>query len=149
MKHPGSSRYWKNSLLVGFFLGGGCVKRHKIWHIWEIQDNTSDDSMGNFQQPKSRTVPSDDSRLFWLAEQQTANRFTRLTFPRECHECRFRRGIDRSRVPVVAFLVVELFVAFITGWWQLKDFLFSPRKLGKMNPFWRAYFSKGLKPPTR
>ena len=20
-------------------------------------------------------------------------------------------------------------------WWQLKDFLFSPRKLGKMNPF--------------
>ncbi len=27
-------------------------------------------------------------------------------------------------------------------------FLFSPRKLGKMNPIWRAYFSKGLKPPT-
>ena len=26
---------------------------------------------------------------------------------------------------------------------------FSPRTLGKMNPFWRAYFSKGLKPPTR
>ena len=25
---------------------------------------------------------------------------------------------------------------------------FSPRKLGKMNPFWRAYFSDGLKPPT-
>ena len=35
-------------------------------------------------------------------------------------------------------------------WWQLKYFLFSPRKLGKMNPFWRAYFSKGLvQPPTR
>ena len=28
-------------------------------------------------------------------------------------------------------------------------FLFSPRKLEKMNPFWRAYFSEGLKPPTR
>ena len=26
---------------------------------------------------------------------------------------------------------------------------FSPRKLGKMNPIWRSYFSKGLKPPTR
>ena len=26
---------------------------------------------------------------------------------------------------------------------------FSPRKLGKMNPFRRAYFSDGLKPPTR
>ena len=26
-------------------------------------------------------------------------------------------------------------------------FLFSPRKLGKMNPFWRAYFSKGLVQP--
>ena len=33
-------------------------------------------------------------------------------------------------------------------WWQLKYFLFSSRSLGKMNPFWRAYFSKGLKPPT-
>ena len=30
-----------------------------------------------------------------------------------------------------------------------KYFLFSPRKLGKMNPFWGAYFSIGLKPPTR
>ena len=29
-------------------------------------------------------------------------------------------------------------------------FLFSPRKLGKMNPVWRAYFSKGLvQPPTK
>ena len=27
---------------------------------------------------------------------------------------------------------------------------FSPRKLGKMNPFWRSYFSKGsVQPPTR
>ena len=26
--------------------------------------------------------------------------------------------------------------------------LFSPRKLGKMNPIWRSYFSSGLKPPT-
>ena len=25
---------------------------------------------------------------------------------------------------------------------------FSPRNLGKMNPFWRSYFSDGLKPPT-
>ena len=30
-----------------------------------------------------------------------------------------------------------------------KGFLFSPRNFGKMNPFWRAYFSIGLKPPTR
>ena len=28
-----------------------------------------------------------------------------------------------------------------------KHFLFSPRKLGKTNPIWRAYFSDGLKPP--
>ena len=36
-----------------------------------------------------------------------------------------------------------------TGWWQLKHFLCSSRSLGKMNPFWRAYFSKGLvQPPT-
>ena len=25
---------------------------------------------------------------------------------------------------------------------------FSSRNLGKMNPFWRSYFSNGLKPPT-
>ena len=31
----------------------------------------------------------------------------------------------------------------------LKYFLFSPRTLGKMNPFWRAYFAQGLvQPPT-
>ena len=31
-----------------------------------------------------------------------------------------------------------------------KYFLFSPRKLGKMNPFWRSYFSNGLvQPATR
>ena len=35
-----------------------------------------------------------------------------------------------------------------TRWWQLKDFLCSPRKLGKMNPFCRAYFSNGFKPPA-
>ena len=30
-----------------------------------------------------------------------------------------------------------------------KHFLFSPRTLGKMNPFWRSYFSDGLvQPPT-
>ena len=28
-------------------------------------------------------------------------------------------------------------------------FLCSPLTLGKMSPFWRAYFSIGLKPPTR
>ena len=37
----------------------------------------------------------------------------------------------------------------ISRWWQLKYFSCSPRKLGKMNPIWRAYFSIGLKPPTR
>ena len=33
-------------------------------------------------------------------------------------------------------------------WWQLKYFLFSPRTLGKMNPFWRAYFSDGWEKTT-
>ena len=37
-----------------------------------------------------------------------------------------------------------------SGWWFcFKDFLeFSPPKLGKMNPIWRSYFSKGSKLPT-
>ena len=33
---------------------------------------------------------------------------------------------------------------WVPGWWQLKYFLFSPLLLGKMNPFWRSYFSDGL-----
>ena len=43
----------------------------------------------------------------------------------------------------------------LTGWWfQIYSnmfFYFHPENLGKMNPFWRAYFFKGvgLKPPTR
>ena len=32
-------------------------------------------------------------------------------------------------------------------WWQLNFLLFSPRSLGKKNPFWHI-FSTGLKPPT-
>ena len=37
----------------------------------------------------------------------------------------------------------------ITRWWQLKYVLFSSRTLGFHDPIWRAYVSKGLKPPTR
>ena len=36
-----------------------------------------------------------------------------------------------------------------TGWWQLKYFLFSPLPTWGNDPIWRAYFSNGLKPPTR
>ena len=37
-----------------------------------------------------------------------------------------------------------------TRWWQLKYFLFSPRKLGKMNPFWLIFFQMGwFNHPTR
>ena len=46
----------------------------------------------------------------------------------------------------------------ISGWLKSENadlgggnsniFVFSSRKLGKMNPFWRAYISDGLKPPT-
>ena len=37
----------------------------------------------------------------------------------------------------------------ITRWWQLKDFLFSPRNLGKSSNLTNLFFSNGLKPPTR
>ena len=39
--------------------------------------------------------------------------------------------------------IIFIDIYMYTRWWQLKYFLFSPRKLGKMNPFWRAYFSDG------
>ena len=38
--------------------------------------------------------------------------------------------------------------ARFSRWWQLTYFYFHPANWRKMNPFWRAYFSTGLKPPT-
>ena len=52
----------------------------------------------------------------------------------------FNEGISRTYVS----LNFWRFTVTFTGWWQLKYFLSSPRKLGKMNPFRGAYF----KPPT-
>ena len=51
------------------------------------------------------------------------------------------------------FMVNNLVVEGICwgfGWWQHPNiFWCSPRKLGKMNPFWRTCFSDGLvQPPT-
>ena len=38
----------------------------------------------------------------------------------------------------------------ISRWWQPNYLLFSPRKLGKMNPFWLFFLQRGwLEPPTR
>ena len=36
----------------------------------------------------------------------------------------------------------------MTGGGNSNIFYFHPEPWGKMNPFWRAYFSTGLKPPT-
>ena len=40
------------------------------------------------------------------------------------------------------------FWSWMTGVVATHFFYFHPEILGKMNPFWRAYFSKGLKAPT-
>ena len=53
-----------------------------------------------------------------------------------------RQGCEASFVPPSPG--VRFFRGLFSRWWQLKYFLFSPRNLGKMNPIWRAYFSKGL-----
>ena len=46
-------------------------------------------------------------------------------------------------------ILVAWHTQLLVGGGNSKIFLFSPRKLGKMNPFWQAYFSKGLvQPPT-
>ena len=36
-----------------------------------------------------------------------------------------------------------------TGWWNFNFLFVFIWFFRKMNPFWRSYFSKGLKPPTR
>ena len=40
------------------------------------------------------------------------------------------------------------FIDQLSGWWQLKYFLCSPRKLGKIPILTSIFFSNGLKPPT-
>ena len=44
--------------------------------------------------------------------------------------------------------LIFLWWKWTPGWWFQRFFYVHPY-LGKMNPFWRAYFSDGLKPPTR
>ena len=56
---------------------------------------------------------------------------------------------DPENPPEVGWLVVS--VCFLSGWWNFKHFLCSPRKLGKMNPIWLIFlyiFQMGWKPPT-
>ena len=76
-----------------------------------------------------------------VATMQPWGKFPKKTRPYLVRSC---------RAFMVLFKVYGLIQDYIkTRWWQLKCFLSSPRKLGKMNPFWRAYFSKGLvQPPS-
>ena len=63
---------------------------------------------------------------------------------------KMRMGIFLTLGDVICWFFVGVQDRNITGWWQLKYFLFSPQKLGTMNPFWRRYFSRGLvQPQTR
>ena len=55
-------------------------------------------------------------------------------------------GWRARKGPRAAWRLRRLAMAWLGG--GFKYFLvFSPRKLGKMNPFWQAYFSKGLVQP--
>ena len=38
--------------------------------------------------------------------------------------------------------------SWISGWWRFQIFFIFTPKIGGRFPFWRAYFSSGLKPPT-
>ena len=58
--------------------------------------------------------------------------------------------LRRNNPPTQGLFQSKQGVIWVPGrWWFRHLFLFSPRKLGKMNPFWRAYFSNGLKPSNR
>ena len=57
---------------------------------------------------------------------------------------------DSNIMGWISLMIHHVFLGpkMFSRWWQLKDFFFNPY-LGKMNPFWLAYFSKGLvQPPT-
>ena len=81
-----------------------------------------------------------------------------------------KKELSKSSKKPVAFEVGFLPAGLVSGWFPELDVfskinskqmaiqvslgggfnncLFSPRKLGKMNPIWRAYFSDGLVQPT-
>ena len=55
------------------------------------------------------------------------------------------KGVPPLQLRLFVFLTGDFcFTKNMTRWWQLKYVLCSPRKLGKVNPIWRAYFSDGL-----
>ena len=37
--------------------------------------------------------------------------------------------------------IFQIWSVMFSRWWQLKYYLLSPRKLGKMNPFWLIFFN--------
>ena len=47
----------------------------------------------------------------------------------------------------IQFYCSWIFQPTFTSWWFQTFFIFTP--IWGNDPFWRAYFSKGLKPPTR
>ena len=69
--------------------------------------------------------------------------------PNSVHAFDFEEATSKSKMQEVEMSSSKLSDLARSRWWQLKYFLFSPRKLGKWSLFWRAYFSKGLKLPTR
>ena len=88
------------------------------------------------------TIPK-KTRLLTMAHMRF---YTPLEVEQRVSECenpwKVTGKAPRGKDGIVAFPT-------ITGWWQLKCFWnFHPEPWGN-DPIWRAYFSKGLKPPTR
>ena len=57
-------------------------------------------------------------------------------------------GVSKNRGTPKSSILIRFSIINYQGG-GFKYFLFSPRSLGKMNPIWLIFFSKGLKPPTR
>ena len=75
------------------------------------------------------------------ASKQT-NKQTNARIPQRSHVVCGQHMGGKNGMCVVHIQIGGVYqsIHYFTRWWQLKYVLFSPRTLGKMNPFWRAYF---------
>lgn len=82
----------------------------------------------------------------------TTNKSQTFLFARGWHIqiIRYKAALPTGLVILFWRLTAKICQKSIPGWWwNFKLFWeFSPRKLENITPFWRADFSRGLKPPT-
>ena len=127
---------FSGAFAVNFRGGHGCTRRKSWLKRWEFHRHPSVETDRGVERPLQASL------RFHAQQQQTMRSAGVFKSP-------LKMGGEKEGKSSPQNPQAKMQVRF-SRWWQLKYFLLSPRKLGKMNPFWRfAYFPNGLvQPPT-